>query len=271
MLDNCSNVPLQILKRDQCSHTKYHPALKSFALTLQFYSAKAYKYVRETFNLGLPHPSTIRKWYSSTGGDPGFSNEVLLSLQAKASAAKAKGQETLCALMLDEMSIMKHIEWDGKKMTGFVDIGTNITNEDIPMATEVLVLMVVCIHEHWKAPVAYFLTHGMTGSERATLVRQCILKLADVGVRVVSLTCDGPSSHFSMLRDLGADLQPTNLNPSFPDPSNKQQKVHVILDICHMLKLVRNTLGSCGIIVDPLLPRPSVPVWQMPSGSASNT
>lgn len=63
-------------------------------------------------------------------------------------------------------------------MTGFVDIGTNITNEDIPMATEVL--MVVCIHEHWKAPVAYFLTHGMTGSARATLVRQCILKFAAV-------------------------------------------------------------------------------------------
>ncbi len=68
--------------------------------------------------------------------------------------------------------------------------------------------------------MAYFLTHGMTGSERATLVCQCILKLSDVGVSVVSLMCDGPSTHLSMLKDLGADLQPTTLNPSFPDPSN---------------------------------------------------
>ncbi|KAL0149559.1 hypothetical protein M9458_055086 [Cirrhinus mrigala] len=151
----------------------------------------AYKYVRETFDLGLPHPSTIRRWYRSNGGDPGFSKEVLASLQIKAAAAQAE-----------------------KKMLGYVDIGTKIESENIPIATEVLVLMVVCIHDHWKAPVAYFLTHGMTGSERATLVHQCILKLSDVGVKVVSLTCDGPSTHFSMLKDLGADLQPTTLNKS---------------------------------------------------------
>ncbi|KAL0150623.1 hypothetical protein M9458_054040 [Cirrhinus mrigala] len=188
----------------------------------------AYKYVRETLDLGLPHPSTIRRWYRSNGGDPGFSKEVLASLQIKAAAAQA-----------------------GKKMLGYVDIGTKIESENIPIATEVLVLMVVCIHDHWKAPVVYFLTHGMTGSERATLVRQCILKLSDVGVKVVSLTCDGPSTHFSMLKDLGADLQPTTLNTSFPNPSNSHRSIHVILDVCHMLKLVRNTLGSCGIIVDP--------------------
>lgn len=33
--------------------------LVMFALSFQFYSTKAYKYVRETFALGLPHPSTL--------------------------------------------------------------------------------------------------------------------------------------------------------------------------------------------------------------------
>ncbi|KAG5900325.1 hypothetical protein JTB14_026333 [Gonioctena quinquepunctata] len=38
--------------------------LRSFAITLQFYSSKAYKYVRETFNLALPAPATISSWLS---------------------------------------------------------------------------------------------------------------------------------------------------------------------------------------------------------------
>jgi len=43
---------------------KISPELRAFALTLNFYSAAAYKYVRQVFNNCLPHPSTLRKWYA---------------------------------------------------------------------------------------------------------------------------------------------------------------------------------------------------------------
>lgn len=39
---------------------QYPPELRSFALTLHFYSLKAYDYVRETFDTCLPHPSTLQ-------------------------------------------------------------------------------------------------------------------------------------------------------------------------------------------------------------------
>ena len=58
--------------------SKYLPELKSFALTLQFYSAKAYEFVRRTFNLALPHQSQIR-WYSKIPADPGFTQPASLS------------------------------------------------------------------------------------------------------------------------------------------------------------------------------------------------
>ena len=51
---------------------KYSPLLRSFALTLQFYSTKAYNFVRRTFNLALPHQRQIRKWYSHIPAEPGF-------------------------------------------------------------------------------------------------------------------------------------------------------------------------------------------------------
>lgn len=43
----------------------YSDSLRTFATTLNFYSAKAYEYVRQKFNNALPHPRSIRRWYQS--------------------------------------------------------------------------------------------------------------------------------------------------------------------------------------------------------------
>ena len=71
-----SGVPLRLMKRIMSKKgmatRSYHPALKAFARTLQFYSTKAYNYVRETFGLGLPHVVAIRKWYSAINGSAWF-------------------------------------------------------------------------------------------------------------------------------------------------------------------------------------------------------
>ncbi|XP_047129514.1 putative uncharacterized protein DDB_G0286901 [Hydra vulgaris] len=66
----------------------YPPELRSFALTLNFYSAKAYSYVRKTFNIALPHPRTIQKWYESVDCSPGFSKEALVTLHSKVKEAQ---------------------------------------------------------------------------------------------------------------------------------------------------------------------------------------
>ena len=94
--------------------------------------------------------------------------------------------------------------------------------------------------------------HGLSGIERANFIRQCFLLLADVRVRVISLTCDGPSCHMSMLKDLGASLISLNLNqsdPTFPHPSSGE-RVFVLLDVCHMLKLLLNSFATSGLLKD---------------------
>ena len=100
--------------------------------------------------------------------------------------------------------------------------------------------------------MGYFLIAGLSGADRAILVNQCLMKLYDVGVQVVSLTCDGPSFHLSMMKELGASLDPENFNPSFIHPSDEKLLVFIIFDVCHMLKRVRNVLGDWGVIVDEL-------------------
>lgn len=97
--------------------------------------------------------------------------------------------------------------------------------------------MVVSVKESWKIPIAYFLIDGLSGIERANIVKLCIRKLHDVGVKVISLICDGPSCHLTMMSSLGANLDPLNLKTYFEHPLIPSQRVYVLLDVCHMLKV----------------------------------
>lgn len=122
-LENIAGVNKDLLMRQRVKKEgaglprQYSPELRAFALTLHFYSPRAYNYVRQTFSTCLPHPRTIRKWYQSIDGDPGFTKEALDAIAMKASDNQRKGIETICCLMVDEMAIRKHVEWDGKKHT----------------------------------------------------------------------------------------------------------------------------------------------------------
>ena len=99
----------------------------------------------------------------------------------------------MCALMLDEMAIKKHVQWDGTRFHGYVDLGTECDDGTNPVATEALVFMVVPLNASWKLPVAYFMIVSVSGFERA--VQQCLCKFADIGVLIEFITCDGPSCH----------------------------------------------------------------------------
>lgn len=251
-----SGVPLEVMKRivyqrsSVPSRASYPEELKSFALTLSFYSLKAYNYVRKTFQLALPHPSTLRTWYRGLNRQPGFTDEAFSALSLRVQEERIKSQRVVCSLMFDEMAIRKHVEWDGTKFVGYVDVGSGIDSDSVPVAGEALVMMAVSLNSNWKLPCGYFLIAGMSGEERANLVKQCLLKLHDIGVLVASVTCDGPSCNFSMMEKLGVKLNPPSITSYFPHPADPSLRVNIILDACHMLKLVRNCLASYCILID---------------------
>ena len=248
-----AGIPLEMMKRLTSQKktgkgVKYSPEIKSFALTLQFYSAKAYEFVRRTFNYALPHQAQIRRWYSKIPAEAGFTEPSFLAIKRK---VESSNEKVVLSLMLDEMSIRKHIAWDGTKFRGYVDLGCgNESDDSSSVAKEVLVFMAVSVNGAWKIPLAYFFIDGLSGAERANLINVCLQRIWDTGAKVVSVTCDGPSCHFSMMSELGAKLDPNDLKVSFPHPCDNTQSIFVLLDICHMLKLVRNTLGEYGLLVD---------------------
>ncbi|GFS18021.1 THAP domain-containing protein 9 [Elysia marginata] len=66
VLETCGSGIGDLLKRCEAKSkrkgqpAKYSPELRSFALTLHFYSPKAYAYVRKAFDTCLPHPRTLK-------------------------------------------------------------------------------------------------------------------------------------------------------------------------------------------------------------------
>ena len=226
--------------------------LKAFALTLQFYSARAYNFVRETFNFCLPHPRTLSSWYSCINGNPGFHDEVFSAI-AQHLESNDSNTRMPCALMIDEIAIRKQLDFDrsADRFVGYVDMGVPADDlAGLPMAKEALVFLLVSLTEKWKVPVGYFLIDGLHGKERANLVQLCIEKLYAVGVLVVSFTFDGCSANFSMARELGACLEVNNMKPTFVHPVEPSKQVCLVLDACHMLKLMRNTLAEKKVLID---------------------
>eukprot|EP00795_Rhopilema_esculentum_P007373 gene7373-13113_t len=221
-----AGIPLEMMKRLTSQKktgkgVKYSPEIKSFALTLQFYSAKPYEFVRRTFNYALPHQAQIRRWYSKIPAEAGFTEPSFLAIKRK---VESSNEKVVLSLMLDEMSIRKHIAWDGTKFRGYVDLGCgNESDDSSSVAKEVLVFMAVSVNGAWKIPLAYFFIDGLSGAERANLINVCLQRIWDTGAKVVSVTCDGPSCHFSMMSELGAKLDPNDLKVSFPHPCDNTQ------------------------------------------------
>ncbi|KAL3199572.1 hypothetical protein MRX96_001334 [Rhipicephalus microplus] len=228
---------------------KYPPELRAFALTLHFYSPAAYEYVRSKFNEALPSQRTLRGWYKSIQGAPGFTAEAFAFLEK---FAEARDEPFYCALIVDDMAIRKHVELVGDKVVGYVDFGTGLDDDGVPEAANACVFMIVGINVRFKMPVGYFLMDSLTGAKRAELAKQCIEKLALVKAEVVSLTFDGASSNFTMARCLGAQLRVDceQISSSFVNPADDAKNVYIILDACHMIKLIRNSLANLSYIVD---------------------
>lgn len=169
----------------------------------------------------------------------------------KSKLAQSQGKIIRVGLMTDDMAIKQHLEFDGKAILGYVDLGTGIDDDSLPAARNACVYMAVSLNESWKLPCAYYLIDSLSASERAQVTKLCIEKFYNIGVHVESLTFDGSACNLSMARILGANLTlGDSFDPSFINPSDSNKRVHIILDVCHMMKLIRNCLAEKRIIFD---------------------
>ena len=85
---------------------------------------------------------------------------------------------------------------------------------------------------------------ALSGKKRASLLEICFELINETGIILHSITFDGATVNLSMCTALGANFELTeNFKPYIINNVTKE-KIFCFLDPCHMLKLVRNTLGD---------------------------
>lgn len=214
---------------------RYPEATRQFAATLLFFSNSAYDYVRQTFGNRLPHPRTIRKWFSTINFNPGITIQILNSVKRIINENEETGKTLQFGIQVDEMSIKKCIEWDGQKYYGFVDIGMdgNDINDDRE-ATYALVI-ILALNGHFKTPISYYFIRSLNAEERANIITNNLIVLSDNGIKNIrSITFDGAASNLSMIQKLGSNVKEDVTKTSFQHPISKEP-IYVVPDACHML------------------------------------
>ena len=132
-----------------------------------------------------------------------------------------------------------------KQFEGFEDLGDGDVSDNKKAAGEALVFMAVGLNGHWKVPIGYFLINGISGEQQAALVREGLHHLHDAGIQVAAFVCDGCGTNHATAVHLGCNLLADQLKGTFPHPVTSEP-VAFLFDVCHMIKLMRNTLASEG-------------------------
>jgi len=254
LTNNFSGFPLEFIlnthkNSDSKTACRYSDTMKQFSLTLHFCSPKAYRFLRKHFP--LPHPNRLKSWITNVNCKPGYLDEVFNYLQLNKDNPSCTHLKE-CSLVFDSMSIRKQLIWDNSNQCfiGKVDLGGITAPDCEDLAKDALVFQLVSYTKKFRCPVAYYLTNGISSFVLAETIRNCLIKLQDVGVTVRSITCDGTAVNLQALNNLGCKISPDNLKTFFKHPS-LDVSVHAILDPCHMLKLVRNALAEKHVFTEP--------------------
>ena len=82
------------------------------------------QFCQEDIQLGTASSCTYKKVYSKVQADPRFTEASFLALRAAVLSARKQNRE-----VIDEISIRKHTQWDGKKLEGLVNLGCGTMNQ----------------------------------------------------------------------------------------------------------------------------------------------
>lgn len=208
---------------------------KKVALSLYYKSPSTYKYMRRT-GIVLPALSTVTRWLRSINYSTGFSAKYLEQIRLK--VLNMDYNEKKCVLLLDEVSIMKTLEYNKilDEIEGFEDLGDMGRTEKL--GSHALVIMVRGLYKNWKLPLSYFFTgSGVKGDTLVEIVKNCVKKIVDIGLLPTCIVCDQGTQNRRMFSLLGASQN----NPSTEICG---KKLFLIYDMPHLIKSLRNNLLS---------------------------
>lgn len=130
-----------------------------------------------------------------------------------------------------------------------IGVSNGISSEDMA-ANQVIVFMASGLNTNIQLPIAYHFIKSLDAQMRSALLLQVINALIDADIQLANIVFDGYPPNQKMCELLGANLDvlSKDFKPYFE--AKNGDPIMILLDICHMEKLVRNTLGKVLVIYD---------------------
>lgn len=199
----------------------------SHALSLRNLSAKAYKFVRNEWKIPLPSVSTLNRRTAQVNVEPGILVSVLSLL--KREAVSMTERDRVSVLSFDECSVAK--EWSYDKATDTL----------YGPKKNVQCCMLRGLVGSWKQLVYYDFDRPMTKD----LLFSIISHVEAAGFPVVATVNDMGSSNMALWNSLKVSTE----TPYFTNPAVSSRKVHVLADVPHLMKLMRNHFLDDGFVM----------------------
>ncbi len=243
---------------------RWHPAVIRWCIALHSKSPAAYRAMRDSRFIILPHQNTLNDYIHYTNLQPGFHGDFLVRMMKDSDMLNRPEHERHVSVIFDEVKIKSGLAYcaHSGKILGFTEIGS--LNEELkdfekkckgeldpPLATHMLVLMVRGITSELQKPLAYFpCQHGFLSYELYNVINEAVELLEFAGFTVHSLVSDGASSNrkfYSMQRNPEDDASTID-GTTFATEHiiRREERLFFFCDVPHLMKTTRNNVENSG-------------------------
>ena len=236
---------------------RWHPAMIKWCIALHSKSASAYRLIKSSGALVLPHEQTLRKYTQYTSPSRGVNASVIKRIKDDLKFETLKDFQKNVTLVYDEMRIKDGLIYNRSsgKLIGFVDhddINEEINNivenskngENTPaLATHMLALMIRGIFTPLSEVFAHYPCQGFTSYQLYWTIWRAVGVLEKARFKVRAFCSDGASPNRKFYRlHQEHRLQQYSKEPCYYTTNlyARSRKIFFICDPPHLMKTFRN-------------------------------
>nr|XP_042912929.1 uncharacterized protein LOC122272950 [Parasteatoda tepidariorum] len=212
-------------------HRHYeHEQLVFFSLLFSI-SPHAYRFIRNSGNLILPHPTTIRKITSNFPLNPSNEQASFNFLKYVEERYKyVKEHEKNVVLMLDEIHLKPYFDYKGGDIVGFAF-------DSEQAATSAHTFMISSLCSNYKDVAHILPVKSITADILFSIIKKTIIGLENIGYKVIAIVTDNNAINGKAMSYFS---DPPKMQIAYPHPVNPQRLLFYIIDAVHIFKCIRN-------------------------------
>lgn len=213
------------------NHFRYTTELLIFASILKTISSHAYNFIRQSGNIILPHPDTLRKICNNLQLSPQLElqdENFLMYISKRVNFLT--DYEKPVILMIDEIHLKAYFDYIGGSVLGAA-FNTN------KAATSAFVFMIASLLSPFKEVVHILPVKCINFEILHNVIKKVIIGLENISFKVTSAVTDNNSIN---PKAMSLFMTPPQRSFVYPHPADKNRPLFFFIDSVHIFKNIRN-------------------------------